>query len=111
MSEAKTPFDHRPDPLLGAALREALQPGDGAAFVQRVLAAADRAPERLVDVLAGWSRLGIAAAVVAALAAGILVGRSGRAPEPVVVASDPGALVAGVQAPDANMLLAGYSGR
>jgi hypothetical protein len=113
MTGPLTPFDHRPDPVLGAALREALQPRgrEGAAFRTRVLAAAARAPDPVVDVLARWSRFGIAAAIVAALAAGVIVGRTGRSTEPAVAVSDPGALIAGVQTPDANILLAGYAER
>lgn len=113
MTAPLTPFDHRPDPVLGAALREALQPRDreGAAFRARVLAAAARAPDPVVDVLARWSRFGIAAAVVAAIAAGVIVGRTGRPAEPAVAVTDPGALIAGVQTPDANILLAGYAER
>jgi hypothetical protein len=113
MTAPLTPFDHRPDPVLGAALRDALQPrdGEGAAFHARVLDAAARAPDPVVDVLARWSRLGIAAAIVAALAAGMTVGRTGRSAEPAVAVTDPGALIAGVQTPDANILLAGYAER
>ncbi|HEY6058966.1 MAG TPA: hypothetical protein VIV10_00140 [Gemmatimonadales bacterium] len=113
MSESLTPFNHRPDPVLGAALREALQPRDpgGAVFRARVLAAAERQPVPVVDVLARWARLGIAAAVAAALLTGMLVGRVGRQAEPAVATTDPGAVVAGVQMPDASLLLAGYSER
>ena len=115
MSESLTPFNHRPDPVLGAALREALQPrdpaGGGAAFRSRVLAAAERLPVPVVDVLARWARLGIAAAVAAALVTGMLVARVGRQAEPTVATADPGAVVAGVQMPDASLLLAGYSER
>jgi hypothetical protein len=112
MSESLTPFNHRPDPVLGAALREALQPRDagGAPFRARVLAAVERLPDPVVDILARWARLGIAAAAVAALVTGILIGR-GFQTEPSVAATDPGAVVAGVQAPDASLLLAGYSER
>ena len=76
------PFDHRPDALLGDALRRALEPGDdGAAFVARVLARAEQL--RAVTwhaVLARWARAGVAAAVLVALAAGYLVGRAAVAP-------------------------------
>lgn len=78
------PFDHRPDPMLGEALRQALNPDDGdagtSAFVARVLArAADiRAPSWDL-VLAHWSRVGVAAAILVAVAAGYLVGRTGTA--------------------------------
>lgn len=113
MSDSMTPFNHRPDPVLGTALREALQPRDpgGAAFRARVLAAAERLPDPVFDILARWSRLGIAAAVLAALITGMLIGRGARQTEPSVAAADPGAVVAGVQAPDAGLLLAGYSER
>lgn len=113
MSESLTPFNHRPDPVLGAALREALQPRDpdGGAFRARVLAAAERLPVPVVDVLARWARLGIAAAVAAALVTGMLVARVGRQAEPAVATADPSAVVAGVQMPDASLLLAGYSER
>jgi hypothetical protein len=81
MTESRTPFDHRQDPVVGAALRQALATTDDAAFVARVLAAASRPQARSpVDVLAGWARPGIAAAAVAALAAGFLVGRGLSAP-------------------------------
>lgn len=76
------PFDHRPDPTLGEALRRALDPGDGpegtAAFVARVLARATDVPMPSWDlVLARWARGGVAAAILIAVAAGYLVGRAG----------------------------------
>lgn len=71
-----TPFDHRPDPLVGDALRRLLTPSDDAAFVARVLASAARPAVRSpVDILAHWARPGIAAAVVAAMIGGLVVGR------------------------------------
>ncbi|HEV2750902.1 MAG TPA: hypothetical protein VGV12_10315 [Gemmatimonadales bacterium] len=78
------PFDHRPDLVLGEALRRALDPDDGAAgtsaFVARVLArAADVRPPSWDLVLARWARLGVAAAILVAVAAGYLVGRAGVA--------------------------------
>ena len=86
MNQEALPFDHRPDPVLGAALRRALDPGDHTAFVARVIAGVDgaRAAVGTWDaVLARWARVGVAAAVLTALAAGYLVGRataSGGAP-------------------------------
>lgn len=81
MTESRTPFDHRPDPIVGAALRDALTGADDAGFLARVVAAAARPRARSpVDVLAGWARPGIAAAVLAALAAGYAVGRGLTAP-------------------------------
>jgi hypothetical protein len=73
-------FDHRPDAVLGEALRLALDPGDPAPFVARVLARADQVRVASWDtVLARWSRLGVAAAAVVALGAGYVVGRAGMA--------------------------------
>jgi hypothetical protein len=76
MTESRTPFDHRPDPQVGAALRRALATTDDAAFAARVLAAAARRGRSPVEVLAGWARPGIAAALLAALLAGYAVGRN-----------------------------------
>jgi len=75
------PFDHRPDTLLGEALRQALDPGDVTPFVARVLARATEVRIASWDtVLARWARTGVAAAVLVALAAGYLVGRASAAP-------------------------------
>ena len=105
MSEQNMPFDHRPDPILGMALREALAPRGQADFVARVLAAADRPAVPLVDVLARWARLGIAAALLAALAASLALGRGSQsATESVVDDADPEAVIAGVQAPEVGVL-------
>ena len=81
------PFDHRHDPVLGEALRRALDPDDGdagtSAFVARVLARAAEARAPSWDlVLARWARAGVAAAILVAVAAGYLVGRAGVAPAP-----------------------------
>jgi len=76
-----TPFDHRPDPVLGNALHRALDPGDQAAFVARVMAALETARAAHWDVLASWARAGIAAAVLAViLLGGILAARPNRTP-------------------------------
>ncbi len=117
MSDEKLAFDHRPDPVLGAALRRLLEPGDPAAFVARVVARYDaaRAEGPLWDVLAGWSRPGIAAAVLAVLAAGFLFGRLIRAPvglDEVLVSSTagdtaPAVLITAQRPPDASVLFAG----
>ncbi len=115
MTRDTTPFDHRPDPVLGSALREALAADNDAAFVARVLAQAGRPAEAHWDVLAAWARAGIAAAAVAALIAGILVGRGMSAAsstptasvdELLAAAAGPsGALVTSPQPPDASVLL------
>jgi hypothetical protein len=79
MTREPLPFDHRPDPMLGAALRHALETGDDAAFLARLLARADEASAAAVSwdaVLARWARAGVAAAVFVALVAGYLVGRA-----------------------------------
>lgn len=112
MNEGSTPFDHRPDPILGDALRAALTPSGQSEFVARVMAAAERPADPLVDVLARWSRLGIAAALTAALAATIVASRGDRvATESAVGGADPEAVVAGVQAPEAGVLFADYVDR
>ncbi len=107
MNDTNTPFAHRPDPELGDALRAALTPTGHAAFVARVLAAAHRPADPLVDVLARWSRLGIAAALIAAMIATVIASRGDRAAaESAVGGADPEAVVAGVQAPEAGVLFA-----
>ncbi|HEV8509054.1 MAG TPA: hypothetical protein VGQ48_01220 [Gemmatimonadales bacterium] len=112
------PFDHRPDPELGAALRAALEAKDDqSAFVARVMAqydgALDRATIPTLDVLASWFRPGIAAAV-AALIVGLLFGRSVLTPAPAPASIDaamapaegPGlaALVTAQDPPDASVV-------
>src|SRR5438034_10640933 len=79
-------FDHRPDLVLGKALREALDPGDAPVFIARVLAHAEHVRVASWDaVLARWARTGVAAALVVALAAGYVVGRATAAsPRPTV---------------------------
>lgn len=116
------PFDHRPDPELGAALRAALDPhgaGDQSAFVARVMAqydsALDRAPIPMLEVLASWFRPGLGVAV-AALVLGFLVGRSVLQPTAptesidaaMAPAEGPGlaALVTAQDPPDASVVFA-----
>ena len=113
MTGPMTPFDHRPDPQLGEALRAALDPGDHAAFVAAVLAA-DR-PARTMDVLATWARRGLAAAMVAAALAGFLVGRGGEPatlPEDALAPTSAGAasiaLVTAAKPPDASVVFASF---
>src|SRR5207248_678170 len=64
MTREPLPFDHRPDPALGAALRQALEPPEGshAAFVARLLARVDdsRGAGSWDRVLARWARVGVA---------------------------------------------------
>lgn len=112
------PFDHRPDPELGAALRAALEPKDDQkAFVARVMAqyeqALDRSTVPTLDVLASWFRPGIAAAV-AALIVGFLFGRTVLTPAPASIdaAMAPlegqglAALVSAQDPPDASVVFA-----
>src|SRR5207302_1620783 len=82
-------FDHRPDLVLGKALREALDPGDAPAFIARVLAHAEHVRVASWDaVLARWARTGVAAALVVALAAGYFVGRAPAASPPPTVSDE-----------------------
>ena len=110
------PFDHRPDPVLGAALRAALEPGDEPAFVTRVLASFESARAPTWEVLAGWARRGLVAATAAVVIAGFAVGRALRAPGPPVLppletalassGDAPVALVAAEGPPDPSVLFA-----
>jgi hypothetical protein len=80
VTQEPLPFGHRPDLVLGAALREALDPGDSGAFVARLLARAEHVRIGSWDaVLARWARVGVAAAIVFSVAAGYLVGRASAA--------------------------------
>ena len=113
-------FDHRPDPELGTALRRALDPMDSseAAFVAGVMARYDEALAAATvptwEVLAAWSRRGIALAAAAAVLAGFLVGRALQTPEPetfdtaMAPTSGPGvaALVTATDPPDASIVFA-----
>ena len=120
-------FDHSPDPELGVALRAALEPrkDDQATFVARVMARYDDALERTTvptwEVLASWSRRGIAAAAVAALFAGFLLGRGMLTPAAgadttasldaaMAPTSGPGltALVTAADPPDASVVFASF---
>ena len=66
-----SPFDHRPDSELGAALRDALRVEDDEAFARRVMAAAESVlgAERgeWWDVVVRWLRPELAAASLALL--------------------------------------------
>jgi hypothetical protein len=73
-----SPFFHGPDPELGAALRQALAPGDDAVFVARVRGALGTVRLRTWDVLEQWAGRGLVAAALAALAAGLVAARAGR---------------------------------
>ena len=68
----KDPFDSRPDPALGARLRECLDAGNHAAFVARVRARLPRSASQW-ETLARWARPGIAAALILAASIGYWV--------------------------------------
>jgi len=116
MPDNTTEFDHRPDPVLGAALRRALDPvGGQAAFVARVTAGFDaaRSGPATWDVLAGWAGRGIAVAALGALLAGFLVARALNTPvgveEAFATATEGGAttaLLTSQRAPDASVVFA-----
>jgi hypothetical protein len=78
-----TPFHHRPNAALGAALRQALAPGDEAAFIARIKAAVDAPRPGQWEVLASWARTGIVAAS-AALLAGLMIGGAFAPRAPVI---------------------------
>ena len=69
-----------------------------------------------LEVLAGWARRGIAAALVAAVVGGFLLGRAVQTPEPetfdtaMAPTSGPGvaALVTATDPPDASIVFASY---
>ena len=76
-------FDHKRDDRLGDVLRAALSvPGEDV-FIRRVLV---RVTEPLTwwEVLGGWARPGLAAALLLVAAAGFWLGRTVRAGEPTV---------------------------
>lgn len=107
----RLPFDHRPDRLLGEALREVLDPGDGAAFVARVVARAEQLRTGTWDtVLAGWARVGVAAAMIIALAAGYYLGRTAGAAALGRVSVVDALLAPPPQAPEADGVLASFVG-
>src|SRR5438552_3417771 len=108
--DPRRPFDHRPDPVLGAALRRALEPEGEAAFLARLLARVDevRLAATWDAVLARWARLGVVAAAVVALAAGYFVGRATAASTRQTVAE--ALLAPRTQAPVVEIVLASVLG-
>jgi len=110
MTQEPLPFDHRPDPVLGAALRRALDAEGEAAFLARLLARVDdvRVAATWDAVLARWARLGVVAAVVVAVAAGYFVGRATAASTRQTVAE--ALLAPRSQAPVVEVVLASVLG-
>ena len=111
MTPEFTPFDHRPDPVLGAALRAALTPDGETAFVARVLAGLQDRPQEYWEVLASWARTGITAVAAAGLLGGLLIG-NWTAPASLddVLAAGAGSsarvMVSSDRPPDASVVLA-----
>jgi len=86
------PFDHQPDPELGAWLRQALDGQDPEAFVARLrVAALSARSESAWDVLARWAPAGLVAAGLAAAMVALLLGP--------LAAPEPGEIMAGVSVP------------
>lgn len=98
------PFDLSRDPALGRELRALLDAGDATGFTASVLA---RLPERdsLWDVLAGWARPGIAAALVLGAALGFWLAL-GREPQG---GADPAAEVLATDSPLDGEALMGFA--
>jgi len=110
MTQDSLPFDARPDPMIGAALRRALDAGEHDRFVARVLARAEQLRAVSWDaVLARWARLGVAAAVLVALAAGYLVGR-GRPTAPERATVPDAVLAPSTSAPPVEVVFASLIG-
>lgn len=114
-----SPFDHVPDPVLGAALREVLDITDDDAFTQRVLERTG-VPEAWWEVLGGWARPGLAAALLLVAVGGFLLGRavqpfgSDVAQEPNVVglpSVEVSALFGEMAPPDIEAVLTEGNGR
>ena len=83
-----SPFDHQPDPVVGAALRDVLAVGDDPAFVRRVLDRI-RTPEPWWEILGDWARPSVAAALIVTAVGAFLLGRLVR-PQPAEVAGEVG---------------------
>lgn len=85
----ESPFDPGQDRELGDLLREALTPSGNAEFVSRVLARLPAAGS-FWDVLAGWARPGIAAAILLTAALGYWLAPrdNGNPPAAEVLAAD-----------------------
>lgn len=89
---SQMPFDHQPDPELGAWLRGALDGPAPEAFVARLGSVArSAAAETTWDVLTRWAPAGLVAAGLAAAMVGLLLGRMA---EPA-----PAEMMAGVSVP------------
>ncbi|MGH7657287.1 MAG: hypothetical protein ACREL6_03565 [Gemmatimonadales bacterium] len=110
------PFDHERDEALGGLLREHYEAPGHEAFVNRVIALAGKRPsDSAMEILAGWIRPGIAAAIVLLLSALVW---SVLQPEPAEVVTlgevvRPGGAPAGLFAddrPDGDVILVSVLG-
>ena len=96
-------FDHRPDPIVGEALRELLSSTDDAAFARRVM---DHVPQVIAreswwEVLGAWARPGVAAAVAVLAAATVWMYQE----QPAELGMAGGGLVAAAETVTAQALL------
>ena len=84
-------FSSERDPTLGAILREQLGARDDVTFVAAVMDRVLRERrESSWDILAGWAPLGVAAAAVVALGAGLWLGMEWRkSPDLLAGSQDP----------------------
>lgn len=62
MTQLRDPFDHQPDPAIARLLHDHLDPGDHAAFAERIRNQLREVPDSSWDILARWSRPGVAVA-------------------------------------------------
>jgi hypothetical protein len=114
-----SPFDNRRDERLGRLLKETLSGSDDAAFVRRVMAGVDLegvAGAQPWEVLSGWARPGLAAAI--GIAAGVVLWLSAMSEQPsstvplgdplpsLAEAEVPAVLVASPQPPSLDDVLA-----
>lgn len=81
------PFGEGPDPVLGKALRDALEGRAPEAFVARLQATLLARREDSLDVLARWAPWGVVAAAVAAIALWAVLRSGAPAPGPVVASA------------------------
>ncbi len=114
-----SPFDHRPDPVLGGALRAALAADDDAAFARRVVAAAESdlgSAGPWWHVLTAWARPGLVAALLLVAVVGFGLGITVRGGDGAAALGDPLAatdsgdlavpeLLASEQAPEVDFVL------
>jgi len=100
-----TPFDGRPDPVLGAELRAALTTADAEEFLARTRAAVlEAGAETAWDVLSRWAPRGMLAAAAAAALAWVLAGQPADEPTFSPLASAPVQLEVSPGQPEATVI-------